>query len=469
MDLVGPVLFARGATARTLRLSALLLVAPDELAPVLVPDGGSAIAPVLIYHNANLCAWRYDFTLPARAKTGYNVGDTQYPVCGDIFGDMRIGYVSCNGEAQESLSPADEGRNDMWKRLANEHQAAPFHLLLHGGDQLYADGMLDAHSRIRRWRERENRPYNDEVFSSEMREAAEEFLVKRYCELYRQPHTAHMLARVPNLMIWDDHDIVDGWGSFDSWRLDSPVGEGVFALAREMFLLFQMGHAAGEQPVLGSDPSGRTLTWTAKFPDLCILAPDLRSERTPEQVLGEAGWSALQEAFERTEGSARVLMLASVPLIAPKFGLIDRILRSLPFQTGFEGNVHDQWQARVRRPEWRQMLELLSEESKQHPVTVLSGEIHLAGRGEMRTDHSTIHQLISSGIAHSAPSRLYARLLGWLGGARGSGQNLRLRRIPGTRSTLIAERNYIVLTRSAGNWSAYWELERSGRTPSIEL
>jgi hypothetical protein len=48
-----------------------------------------------------------------------------------------------------------------------------------------------------------------------------------------------MFASVPTLMMWDDHDIFDGWGSYSPERQQSEVFQGIFNIAREYFYLFQ--------------------------------------------------------------------------------------------------------------------------------------------------------------------------------------------------------------------------------------
>src|SRR3546814_18303358 len=84
-------------------------------------------------------------------------------------------------------------------------------------------------------------------------------LFRRYLELYRQPKVAWMVARVPTLAIWDDHDICDGWGSLPPERMDSPFGRAVFAVARELYLLFQQGAVAPDYPPAFGDRSGTSL------------------------------------------------------------------------------------------------------------------------------------------------------------------------------------------------------------------
>ncbi|MDZ7811436.1 MAG: hypothetical protein U5L11_17065 [Arhodomonas sp.] len=53
--------------------------------------------------------------------------------------------------------------------------------------------------------------------------------------------------------MWDDHDICDGWGSLPEAALDSPLGQIVFEVAREMFLVFQLGGTPTEPPPLCLD------------------------------------------------------------------------------------------------------------------------------------------------------------------------------------------------------------------------
>ncbi|MEX2408655.1 MAG: alkaline phosphatase family protein, partial [Rhodovibrionaceae bacterium] len=121
-----------------------------------------------------------------------------------------------------------------------------------------------------------------------------------------------LMARVPSLAIWDDNDICDGWGIVPAAQLDAPVGRTFFDVAREHFLLFQLGTTPEKLPDFCLDPGGSSLGWHVALPDLHILAPDLRSERRPNRVMGEAGWRTLETALPRIE-CGRVFLLSSVP------------------------------------------------------------------------------------------------------------------------------------------------------------
>ena len=78
----------------------------------------------------------------------------------------------------------------------------------------------------------------------------------------------------------------------------------------------------------------------------------------------------------------------------------------------------------------------------------------------------------ASGIAHPAPPAAYATglgLLATLGEDPLPDRPIRLRPLPGRRWIYTAERNYLVLERASGAWSAVWELETGGRTPALQI
>ncbi len=117
-------------------------------------------------------------------------------------------------------------------------------------------------------------------------------------------------------------------------------------------------------------------------------------------------------------------------------------------------------------------MSLLAEVHERTPVTVLSGEIHLAARGTFDLTSGPMHQLIASGIAHPAPSRLYAALLKVVSLFPMDLLNegtISMRPLPGLRARYVAQRNYLVLERQRGEWSAHWEFEGSGSTRPLDL
>jgi hypothetical protein len=349
----------------------------------------------------------------------------------------------------------------MWRRLCDQHRQRPFNLLLHGGDQLYADEITEAHPASARWPHLFRRELDQSDLAGLSETLAGGFF-GRYLQQMAQADFAWLAARVPSLAIWDDHDICDGWGSLRPHKLDSAVGRCLFAAARDHFLLFQLGAARHEVPGICLDATRRSLGWAVNLPGLTVMAPDLRSERRPGRVMGEHGWRTLREALgaaTAARAGGKTLLVSSVPALGPRLSLVERAMRFTPWMEKYEDDLRDQWQSYSHRAEWREFLRALAaaHATPGHSVTVLSGEIHLATRGTMATAAGPLHQLVASGITHPPPPRGYARGLGALarlGEAPLPGHPIRLRPLPGQRAIYTAQRNYLVLERTGGNWRA---------------
>lgn len=468
----GPILFLDDIGASGAQLSALFIAtgrARPE--PVKTVDGVHAAERLADYDHATV--WRARFHLPADRPSSYQWSGESYDVAGDLLGDMRIAYVSCNGEEIGDLEREGSERNAMWARLREDHRSAPFSLLLHGGDQVYADQVTEGHPLSEDWPEHIPKdPSRADL--ADLRHHLRERFLERYTGLYRAPEFAWIAARVPSLMQWDDHDICDGWGSLPRSKTYSPVGQTLFEVARESFLTFQHAAADGELPRRFHDPSGLHLGWSVRTAGLRILAPDMRSERTRRAIMGEGGWAMMRaEAAAPVQG--HTFLMSSVPLLGPRLSLLEALMVAVPKMQKYEDDLRDQWQSRAHRAEWCDMLRLVRDMALAdgHDVAVLSGEIHLATRATMklRTDR-WLHQLVASGIAHRAPPKAWARFLGalaQLGESPLRGNPIRIRRIPGQASRYIAERNYLLLERHSDSWRARWVLEQSGTTPPLTL
>ena len=468
----GPILFLDDIGASGAQLSALFIAtgrARPE--PVKTVDGVHAAERLADYDHATV--WRARFHLPADRPSSYQWSGESYDVAGDLRGDMRIAYVSCNGEEIGDLEREGSERNAMWARLREDHRSAPFSLLLHGGDQVYADQVTEGHPLSENWPEHIPKdPSRADL--ADLRHHLRERFLERYTGLYRAPEFAWIAARVPSLMQWDDHDICDGWGSLPRSKTYSPVGQTLFEVARESFLTFQHASADGDLPRRFHDPSGLHLGWSVRTAGLRILAPDMRSERTRRAIMGEGGWAMMRaEAAAPVQG--HTFLMSSVPLLGPRLSLLEALMVAVPKMQKYEDDLRDQWQSRAHRAEWCDMLRLVRDMALAdgHDVAVLSGEIHLATRATMklRTDH-WLHQLVASGIAHRAPPKAWARFLGalaQLGESPLRGNPIRIRRIPGQASRYIAERNYLLLERHSDSWRARWVLEQSGTTPPLTL
>src|SRR5690606_30508977 len=98
---------------------------------------------------------------------------------------------------------------------------------------------------------------------------------------------ADVLASCPSIMMWDDHEIYDGWGSND--------GDGTPA-ALERFKMAEQAFREFQQPLNPPERLDGGLGWVAKYGDLAILAVDGRTHRkwSPGTILGKKQLDALE-------------------------------------------------------------------------------------------------------------------------------------------------------------------------------
>jgi len=471
----GPVLYARGSTEREVHLTALAVGDETWQPPPLVPEGGSLVPPVELARDFGWIVWRYDFALPRQTGGAtYAMENRKWRVATDPSPDaLRIAYTACNGQEHDDLFDPRPERNAVWRQLLADHRAAPFALLLQGGDQLYADNVWSCHDELRRWDDESDDARLKRELSDDARRAVREFYWSCYITLWAQADLAPVLAEVPSLMMWDDHDIFDGWGSHAEQYQQCPVWRTVHAAAREAFALFQLAATPDQPPAMCASNGGDGFSWTCRFGDIAVVGPDLRSERTPQRVMGDGGWRFIERWSHDLADCSHVFVMSSVPALGPRLSWAERILHLIPGAQKYEDDLRDQWQSRAHRREWQRFLRACLDLVDAGPrVTLLSGEIHLATRGWMRCRNAVVHQLVASGIAHPPPSGLYARALGalaWLGESPLPDHPIGLRPLPGRRHIYTADRNYLVLERGRAAWRTWWVTEHDGATPPLDI
>jgi hypothetical protein len=454
-----------------------------HLAAVVVAPAGSVLEPLTcegvpytfqpLAQIADRTIFRARFVLPARADACYGALGQEFPVSGAVTDDLRIAFASCNGEENGDLDRDEAERNVMWARLCADHATAPFSLLLHGGDQIYADEATKGHPLSDDWPDSVPKDPSQADLDT-LRDHLRARFLDRYLALFDSSDYAWLVARVPSLAQWDDHDICDGWGSLPRARTYSPVGQTLFHVAREMALLFQHATVDGDLPPRFHDPKGHHFGWSVDLPGVRLIAPDLRSERTRRHIMGEGGWAMMEEIAARP-APPRTLLISSVPLLGPRLSILEALMIVIPKMQHYEDDLRDQWQSRAHRAAWRRMLTLLIRmaQTKDTEITVLSGEIHLATRATMQMGEGrALHQLVASGVTHRAPPKAWARVLGALA-ALGEDplpmHRIAVHPVPGQARRYVAERNTLALTRAAGNWSAVWSFEHAGKSAPLPL
>lgn len=315
------------------------------------------------------------------------------------------------------------GRNvlkmHMWESFREMLELHGANFVIGGGDQVYADG--DKKIDIWRWL----RKVKSDVSKLPMTEQVA-VMVSWYRDIYRgywgDLEMRRVFRRWPQYMIWDDHEIMDGWGSYTekelSDTLDSMwewenVGKNV-ALARNMFAAAKQAY--GEYQHSHNPPTDReqwdyTFTWGR----CAFFVLDMRGHRdygrpTDDKILGAAQFRRLEawlKGAEATEASV-VFIVSPVPTVHLKDFVMNYLDLTL---LGLADDLRDEWEHPSNRAEFFRLLNAVFDFSQRHgkKVVFLSGDVHISAAFRLTsqaTPAARVYQLTSSGITYcKSPGR----------------------------------------------------------------
>lgn len=473
---MGPVLLFRALTDREMHLCAVSVTEGEASPGTLVVEQGGSFEPNLLMRHRTQTVWTTEFSIPTNhGAIRYRFADQAHVIEPPPAEGPRILFTACNGsEVPEELPKDRDQRLETWYRIAEQHARKPFHLLVQGGDQIYADQLWQEHPALA--------PVHDDrglaaelQFDDEMAEAVFDHYFQLYTRNGSEPGIRDVVASVPSLMIWDDHDIFDGWGSWRPELQNSAVFQGIYAAARANYAAFQLGaQADGPLPDLFLDRDGRHYGWATRIGDVGIYAPDLRSERTQQKVMADAGWRDVDRALQRVRGCKHLFVVSSVPLLNSTMRWLERAHFTVPGHQFVQDDLRDQWQSYAHEAQWIRFTEQLLNFKRDTGarVTVLSGEIHFAAWGVLESDVGRLHQLTSSGVMHPAPPRMASRVLGlvgWREHSIGERASFRMHKLPGLGQRYLADRNWLSLTPNGEGYEACWHTECNGDSGTLTL
>ncbi|CAK4031962.1 Hypothetical predicted protein [Lecanosticta acicola] len=372
---------------------------------------------------------------------------------------MNIMFHSCNGFSL-SVDPTNfSGPDPLWRDVLNRHQSRPFHVMIGGGDQIYNDAAMRDTQLFREWLQTKNPEHKHSAdFSLELQDELEEFYFHRYAMWFSQGLFGMANSQIPMVNLWDDHDIIDGYGSYPHHFMSTRVFTGLGAVAFKYYMLFQHQSLAAEtekeEPswLLGKSPGpyinelSRSV-FMSLGNKVAFLGLDCRTERMRDEVLSQATYD---EVFERCraeifKGQTKHLMvLLGVPIAYPRLNFLENILTSRfmdpikaigrtgalgGFVNKFDGGVEilddldDHWTAKHHKAErnWfiQELQELAAEKSVR--VTILGGDVHLGAIGQFYSnkrlglakdqDHRYMPNVISSAIVNTPPPVMMADVI----------------------------------------------------------
>jgi hypothetical protein len=289
---------------------------------------------------------------------------------------MRLMFHSCNGFSVGTDINFWSGPV-LWKNVLEKHAKRPFHVMIGGGDQIYNDS-IRVDGPLKPWTEITNpRKRREYPFGNEMREACDHYYFENYVRWYSTEPFAAANSQIPQVNIWDDHDIIDGFGSYTDHFMQCPVFRGIGGVSFKYYCLFQHHSApakstfttdvpatmkAGTDGTTGADPRQleNTYVYTEMADDqswivgkrpgpyveersrslymrlgarIAFCGIDARTERTRKQVnypdTYDLIFDRLRTEFTTARGQiTHLILLLGVPIAYPRLAWLENILAS---------------------------------------------------------------------------------------------------------------------------------------------
>lgn len=241
---------------------------------------------------------------------------------------MNMMFHSCNGFSL-SVNPDDfSGPDPLWRDVLNTHMTRPFHVMLGGGDQIYMDAATVQTKHFGEWSKSRNTHHkNNAPFTFEMQDELEKFYLNRYSMWFSQGLFGMANCQIPMVNMWDDHDIIDGFGSYPHHTMASPVMSGVGNVAFKYYMLFQHQSLPIEDErtepswLLGKERgpyiSERSRSLYMRLGKrTAFLGLDCRTERMRDEILSQDTWdlvfARLRKEIVKGETQHLIVMLGVV-------------------------------------------------------------------------------------------------------------------------------------------------------------
>ncbi|KAG5292809.1 MPP_PhoD superfamily domain-containing protein [Histoplasma ohiense] len=329
---------------------------------------------VMVPLQAQQMRWEYSFPRFHYFNHKESAGRWSFVVPG-ANDSMRIMFHSCNGFSIGTDLDYWQGPL-LWNEVLHLHEERPFHVMIGGGDQIYNDSVR-VDGPLKEWTDISN-PHKRRThpFPEKMRNECDSYYYENYIKWYGMESFATANSQIPQINIWDDHDIIDGFGSYTDHFMKCAVFRGIGGVAFKYYLLFQH-HVAPPVSTFTTDspetmsavngtsgPDPRQLEHayvykevvedpsfiTGKSPGpyleersrnlymrlgrrMAFAGVDARTERTRHQVNYQETYdmifSRLDQEIAASNGDIKhLILLLGVPIAYPRLAWLENLIRS---------------------------------------------------------------------------------------------------------------------------------------------
>ncbi len=367
-------------------------------------------------YRANLCIEMENSTHSKRVSYWFtfDVHSKYEIIVPGIKETPRFFFFTCNGFHSKKDSKHYGGIDKLWKQLNSIHQQNILsHLLIGGGDQIYCDEIWNI-PELKNWKKKEKFIEHEAV-----RKAYWKLYIKHFCG-QKNIGFRNTLSSIPYIFQWDDHDIFDGWGSYEDKSLqESSTFQGIFKIAKFYYLLFQH-HLLPDECHFD-----KPLHNFYQINDIAFIGLDTRTERSPTMILSDESYNQIDELIKTNltnQNLKYLFVIIPVPLIYSDLTILKKLSDNLLFKNLsiiqdkfgkvlYQDDLVDQWTNENHEEERKKLIHFLIHISHQYNtrIVILTGDIHSCGLGSISStkqinfnnDQNGIYQIISSPISNS--------------------------------------------------------------------
>jgi hypothetical protein len=387
---------------------------------------------------------------------------------------MNVMSYSCNGFSYGIETESFKG--SLWYDVMRRQGTSDlkYHVMVGGGDQLYADSIKEVSGEFAQWLKHKH-IHSKEKLTPEMEASFDDYYLSSYLNWFGKGYwkggagqTVQVmlpvaLASIPQINIFDDHDIIDGFGTYSDRTMRQEIFTGVGRHAFKYYMLFQQHCRYDESPndepswILGAK-KGPYITELSRSifsklgKSIGFLGLDCRTERTKKQIVSPETYNVVFKRLEKELQSSidagtpmkHLMVLLGVPILYPRMVFIEKIMESPLIEpilwlarkgivakglvNEFDGEVellddlNDHWCAQHHKRERNAFIERLIKLGAKFDVriTILSGDVHLCCVSRFRSkdkqvlpenDPNFIVNFISSAIVNAPPPDGMAKFL----------------------------------------------------------
>jgi alkaline phosphatase D len=315
---------------------------------------------------------------------------------------LTFGFYSCHDPF--SQKPHSTGAWPSFLQVLKDKSAS---FCIGGGDQIYVDtNKKEEMYSITDWLSQ----YKNQIIKKYSGEGVldEDGIVALFINIYRMyyrlywvfPEVQAVYQKYPQYMAWDDHEIMDGWGSYtqaerkellskllqiDDEETNGRLIELLFQAAKRVYFEYQHSHNP-DTNVLFEESQNSLCVWDYGYVtgNVAIYVLDLRGHHDFERSKTDSNALLGDKQMERFKSwlnspdvkqAKAVFISTSVPIV--HWG---KLVMSLDFIKSAKDDLRDEWGHVSNWKERKKLLDVVGQysETNKSIVTFLSGDVHCA-------------------------------------------------------------------------------------------